>query len=74
MRAETTAQVKYYMAQELNGAWTLMEEGIDYTLTVTSESGYDDIELEVIGDAANHPSAFYRLKLNNAGCEQVGFC
>jgi len=62
-RADSTAQFKYYMTQDLSSSWILMEEGTDYNLTVTSENGYEDVELEVIGDAANNERAFYKIEI-----------
>jgi hypothetical protein len=62
-RADSTAQFKYYMTQDLSSSWILMEEGTDYNLTATSENGYEDVEIEVIGDAANNERAFYKIEI-----------
>ena len=62
-RADSTAQFKYYMTQDLSSSWILMEEGTDYNLTATSENGYEDVEIEVIGDAANNKRAFYKIEI-----------
>ena len=62
-RAESTAQFKYHMTQDLESGWTLLEEGVDYTLSADPGSGYDDVQVEFIGDAAGQDHAFYKIEV-----------
>ncbi len=62
-RSDTTVQFRYYISQDRQ-TWTLMQEGVDYTLTSTPGSGYDDVRIEIIGARADYDKAFFLVTPN----------
>ncbi|MEX0323969.1 MAG: fibronectin type III domain-containing protein [Puniceicoccaceae bacterium] len=60
-RANTTVRYSYYMSSDLQN-WTLLEEGVDYTESATPGTGYEDLEIELIGATAAHTKLFIRVR------------
>ncbi|MDX1680314.1 MAG: fibronectin type III domain-containing protein, partial [Akkermansiaceae bacterium] len=60
-RSNTTARFTYSISDDLS-TWTPLEEGVDYTMTVTPGAGIDAVEIELIGDAANREKSFLRVE------------
>ena len=63
MRAGIIAHFKYYMTQDLNAEWILLNKGTDYTVDFKPGSGYVDIEIKLIGDAAHHGRTYYKIEI-----------
>ena len=62
-RSNSTASFTYHLSQDL-GAWSQLQEGVDYTVTVTPGAGTDEVEIQLIGASAANEKAFLRVGVN----------
>ena len=61
-RSNSTATFTYQLSEDLS-SWSALEEGVDYTLTVTPGSGTDEVEIQLIGARASLDQAFLRVEV-----------
>ena len=63
-RANSTVQFSYYSAADPQGAWTRLQEGTDYTVTVAEADGYEAVQVKLSAAVAGNDSLYYKVEID----------